>query len=200
MDLINFLEPIFLSYGWLIALLGGIFAGEEVIMTLSFFASKELIPLWVVFVFCSIGIFICDLFFFLIGRLRIVKNLSEVERIARMYGKLDKIISKLTKESTILALFYTKFIFGTRILTLIYLGIKRTKIKDFVLSIIIVIILWMSVVVSIGFFAGVAFFRILEIFKNLQLAIIFIVFLVVMLLIIKKWIGNKLTQGQRRLK
>ena len=196
---IEFVRPLLSQYGVLISFLGGFFAGEEVIMTLAFLAANGLISIWTVFVFCFIGIILCDLFFFFIGRIRIIRNLKKYKKITHVSKKMDKFVTKLSRGSPFLALFYTKFIFGTRIATLIYLGYKRISLKRFLLSDIGVGLLWMSIVVSLGWFAGSSFNLILDLFKNVQIALLFLIIFAVIIIAVQKWIAKKLMQKQKQL-
>jgi len=193
MDLVTIIEnaiPLLSQYGILISFLGGFFAGEEVIATLSFLSTQGYISIWVVFIFCFIGILLCDLFFFSIGKFKLFSSFKKFERIMKISKKVDKIVSRLSKESPIRALLYTKFIFGTRIATLIYLGIKDITYKKFIKSDFIVGILWMSIVVSIGWFAGSSFRLIIKILGNIQIALGFLVLFIVIIFIIFKILQN----------
>lgn len=187
------------DYGWLVALLGGIFAGEEVIITLAFLAANGYISIWTVFIFSFIGIFLCDLFFFIIGRMKFVENLKQFESISHFHSKLDNFIELITRKSTFRALLYTKFIFGTRIFTLILIGLRKTKFGEFILSDLIVVLIWMSVVVSLGWFAGNSFNLIIKIFNSIQIAILFLVAIIIIILLIKRWIEKELIKKQNRL-
>ncbi len=192
--LIERLIPLLSQYGILISFIGGLFAGEEVIATLSFLSAQGYINIWVVFIFCFIGILICDLLFFSVGKFRIFSKFSRFKRLVHFSNRVDNLVIKITKKSTIRALLYTKFIFGTRILTLVYLGFRGTQYKDFLKSDFIVGILWMVIVVSIGWFAGASFRKIIEIFANLQLAFGVLILFVAIIFIIFKIIENKLAK------
>lgn len=182
----------------LVSFFGGLLAGEEVIITLAFLSARGILSLWVVFVFCFAGILICDSFFFFIGKIKFLGKLKKISRLHITYKKIEKIVNKITGDKIILALFYTKFIFGTRIATLIYLG-RKNSFKKFIFADFIVGIMWMSVVVSLGWFAGASFYFIIDVFKNIQFAILFLVMFIIFLLLLKKWVAHQLIKRQKLL-
>jgi membrane protein DedA with SNARE-associated domain len=196
MGIVEYILSLISSYGGLASFLGGFFAGEEVIMTLSFLSANGIIPIWKVFLFSFLGIVLCDTFFYALGRMKIVQNISSFKRFASLSKKYKSLILKLNKKGTLNLLFTTKFIFGTRILTLLYLGFRRTKLLEFFISDLIVGLFWMVIVVSLGWFSGSSFYLILNIFKNVQVALLVIVLLILTFVGLKKWISTKILKKQ----
>lgn len=197
MEILEFIMGLFENYPILIAFLGGLFGGEEVIITLSFLSANGFIPIWILFVFALIGVFLSDIFVFFIGKLRIIKNFKNIEKFSKVYMQVDSRISKLTRESVFLTLLYTKFLYGTRVLTLIYVGLKDIKLRKFMLYDFIVTFIWMCVIVSIGWFAGSSYNLIYKIFKNVQIALLTILIFVVLFFILRKWVGKKLIKMRK---
>jgi len=196
MALVEFILSLLSTYGELASFLGGFFAGEEVIMTLSFLAANGVLPLWKVFLFSFLGILLCDSLFYFIGRSKLVGSLQKFEKFAHISKKYEHIILKIDKKGTLNLLFTTKFIFGTRLLTLLYLGFKKVKIAEFLISDFIVGLFWMAIVVSLGWFSGSSFYLVLDIFKNIPLAIAGILILVLAFIGIKTWISKKILKKQ----
>lgn len=196
MGIVEYILSLISSYGELASFLGGFFAGEEVIMTLSFLSANGIIPIWKVFLFSFLGIVLCDTFFYALGRMKVIQNLSNSKRFTSLSKKYEPLILKLNKKGTLNLLFTTKFIFGTRILTLLYLGFRKTKVLEFLISDLIVGVFWMVIVVSLGWFSGSSFYLILNIFKNVQIALLVIVILVLILVGIKKWISGRMLKKQ----
>ncbi len=196
MGIVEYILSLISSYGELASFLGGFFAGEEVIMTLSFLSANGIIPIWKVFLFSFLGIVLCDTFFYALGRMKVIQNLSNSKRFTSLSKKYEPLILKLNKKGTLNLLFTTKFIFGTRILTLLYLGFRKTKVLEFLISDLIVGVFWMVIVVSLGWFSGSSFYLILNIFKNVQIALLVIVILVLILVGIKKWISGRILKKQ----
>jgi len=182
------------QYPILASLLIGIFTGEEVILILAFLSSQGVLPLWIVFVFVPIGTFITDIFFFFIGKTKLINKIKDWKHFSKGYSKTDKFVGKLTKEKHILALFYTKFIYGTRIVTLIFLGLRGTKYSQFFKYNIIITILWAMIVIPLGYLAGKGYIIILNIFRSVELGLLFLLIFIILFFLIKKWISTKLVK------
>ena len=200
MGFVESLLAIFSNYPSLISFLGGLLGGEETLLALSFLAANNMIPLEILFIFGFLGVYVCDLIVFSIGRFKLVHNFEKLEKHSPVYQRIDKFISKLTNESPFLALMYTKFIYGARLLTLIYLGLKKISLKQFLVSNFIVDLIWMSVIIMLGWLAGSGFKFVLDVFKNVQAAIGLVIVFVIILLIGRKCINVALTVKQKQLK
>jgi membrane protein DedA with SNARE-associated domain len=198
MGIVDFILSLLSSYPEICSYLVGVFLGEETIMFLSFLSSQGYLPILTVFIFSTLGTFTSDLFFFSISKIRYFQNLEKESSLYRQYQKIDTLVGRLTKENHLLILFYTKFIYGTRIMTIMYLGVKGVSFRKFLIFNSIITILWSLVIVSLGWLAGQGYLFILDLFRNIQLAIFFILLLIIVLLVIKKWIQKKLTREQEK--
>ena len=191
-EIFNILSGYLSQYPILTSFLIGIFTGEEVILILAFLSAQGVLPLWVVLVFVPLGTFLCDTFFFFIGKTRIVNRLKEWKHFSRNYKRVDEHVGKLTRERHILTLFYTKFIYGTRIVTLIFLGLKGTSYSQFFVYNLAITILWAIIIIPLGYFAGKGYTFIIDIFRSVELGLLFILLSVILFFLIKKWISTKL--------
>ena len=100
-------------------------------------------------------------------------------------------------KKALMILLSTKFIYGTRILTIIYMGIKGMSFKDFLFNDFLIGLIWMSIIVLLGWFAGNSFKVILGLFKNVQLAILSIVIFITMIIVYKIWSRKKFIKMQK---
>ena len=169
----------------LLSLLAGIFAGETVILTLStIISSTNSSLIWQVLIFSYIGELIAEFFFFFLGRTKLIYQLNKIQKFRSGLKKSGKIIDKLTDKSVLKTLFYSKFIYGVRTLTVIYLGYKRTSWKNFIKTELIVMGMAVSLVVAIGYFIGQGYKIALYLFRSFKIAmtIVFILFFVYYLL------------------
>ena len=195
-DILKIILEYISQYPILSSLLVGIFTGEEVILVLAFLSAQGVLPLWVVFVFVPLGTFICDAFFFFLGRTKFVNRIKEWKHFSKGYEKVDANVGRLTKDRHIFTLFYTKFIYGTRIATLIFLGLKGISYSQFFKYNLIITILWAMIVIPLGYFAGKGYGIILNIFRSVELGLLFILIFIIFFFIIKKWISTKLMKKQ----
>lgn len=196
---LNSLIPFFSQYGILILILSGIIGGEEVIISLVFLSAMGLFPLWWILVFVTLGEFISDLTIFSLAKLKFFHRFKRIERLTRLYEKADKFIIKISKESTFLTILYSKFIYGTRIFTLVYLSSKKVQWKKFILSDFLVFIVWMSIVVAVGWFAGSSIKKLTSTFKNIEFTLLLLLVFIIFIIVIKKWIQKKLLKKQKQL-
>ena len=188
--LIEILTPFLEQYGFLITLLIGILGGEIAVITLSFLAANGILPLWWIIVFVTIGQIISDIIVYGIGRSGNLFKLNKKGFYSKAYKKIDVMASKITNNffSTFL---YAKFIYGLSIPTLIYYGAKKYDFRKFLLFDIIIVLFWMAVIVSIGWFAGSGFSFAVRIMKNPPVALFIIALFMVFLVLVKKWIDKK---------
>jgi membrane protein DedA with SNARE-associated domain len=196
---INSLIPFFSNYGIFILLLSGILGGEEVIISLVFLSAMGLFPLWWILVFVTLGEFISDFTIFSLGRLNLFHKFKKIERFTRLYEKADRFIIKVSKESTFLTLLYSKFIYGTRIFTLVYLSSKKTQWRKFIISESLVLIVWMSITVAVGWFAGASVKQLSLTFKKVEFTLLLLLIFIIFIVMVKKWIQTKLLKKQKRL-
>jgi len=196
---IDLLIPFFSQYGILILTLSGILGGEEVIISLVFLSAMGLFPLWWILVFVTLGEFISDFTIFSLSRLNLFHKFKKIEKLTRLYNKADKFIVKVSKESTFLTLLYSKFIYGTRIFTLIYLSSKKIQWKKFLISESFVLIVWMSITVAVGWFAGASVKQFSSAFKNIEFTLLLLLIFIILIIVIKKWIQTKLLKTQKQL-
>jgi len=196
MTVLEFIFTLFSSYGELASFLGGFFGGEEFIIALSFLAAKGILPIWKIFLFSFLGIFLHDVFFYAIGRSRIFQNIQKFEKFIHLSKKYEHIIVKIDKKGVLNLLFTTKFIFGTRLLTLVYLGFKKKKIKEFLIGAFIIEFFWVSLFIFLGWFLGNSFYLFWDIFKNVPLAITTILLLIFFFIKFRKWMSNKILKKE----
>lgn len=176
------------SHAIWISIVAGFLAGEELILVLAFLSAQGMLPVWIVFIFGLIGLLIRDTLLYFIGFLRPLYKLNKYARVNRISANLDSFVQKTTKQSMARMLLYTKFIFGTRILTSLYLGYKRVKPSKFLFNNTLIWAILVTIFISIGYFAGESFIFIMETFKSMTLAIAFLLLLIIFFL----WVQRKL--------
>lgn len=193
------LMPFFSQYGILILILSGILGGEEVILSLVFFSAMGLFPLWWVLVFVTLGEFMSDFAIFSFAKLKRFEKVKKTERLTKIYEKVDTFIIKVSKGSTFLAILYSKFIYGTRIMTLVYLSSKKVRWQEFIVSDFLVLMVWMSITVTVGWFVGTSVKQLGSIFKNLEFTLLLLLVFIIFVIFIKKWIEKKWLKKQKQL-
>jgi len=185
------------KYGILTAFLGGFVTGESVIITLAFLSANGYIPLWWILVFSTLGLFLSDFIPFFIGRLRIFKKFTKYKRFAPIFKRIDLVNRKFSKDRLFLTLLYGKFIYGLSIPVIMYFSSKKVSLKKFIINDFFVVVIYMFFIVSIGYFAGKGFNLLLEIFRSLRIALLFLILLIIIIYLLRKWMSIRLLNRKK---
>jgi len=126
--------------------------GEELIIPLSILVGHGLWDLQTLFIATFISTIMADLTWFLLGRHGIQKH-RLFERHKHRYKKISKFIRKISK-SEFKLLLITKFIYGTRIFSIIYLSLEGLSISKFLKLNFFVVSIWLSAIIGMGWMIG----------------------------------------------
>ncbi|PIZ50586.1 hypothetical protein COY27_06600 [Candidatus Woesearchaeota archaeon CG_4_10_14_0_2_um_filter_33_13] len=196
MSLVTTILSFFLQYTPLLSFLGAIIGGEETLILLSILASQGHLLVWTVFIFFYMGIITSDLLWYFIGRTKLFDWMIKRKYISKVYLRWDKLLNRATKGNNFQALLITKFLYGLRLPTIMYLARERMHFKSFLFYTIIVNFIWTSIIMMIGWSAGKGISLATDLSNNLilYLVLIGITMLVFTLLIkflskiTKKWL------------
>jgi len=187
------------EYGILISFLGGFITGESIILFLSFLSANGLIPIWYILVFSTLGMFLSDFIPFTFGKFKFIRRLLK-KKISTHEKKIEEALMKYARNNLFLTLLYSKFIYGISIPVLIYLGYKKTPYSKFIWTNLLVEIIFVPIIVYLGFLAGKGFRFVLIIFDNMRIAILSLIIFIILLIYIRKWIDQKFMKKQKQLK
>ena len=180
-----------------ISLVSGFLGGEEIILFLSFLSGQGTLPFWILFVFAYIGTIASNILWYFAGKTIIIDKIVHWKKIRKTYEKIVHLIDKSKKRNEILALFVTKVIYGTRIITIMLLSKKGMSFLQFVIYSSTATLVWYIIVIPIGWLAGRGFTFLFEILENLQLAIAFIVSAIVVFYIIRVAVHNYIVKKHK---
>ena len=79
--------------------------------------------------------------------------------------KIILAIEKLSSNKTFLMLLYTKFLYGTRLITILHLSSRKISFRSFFLFNIISAVIWLFVVIPLGWLAGMGVINLLPAFS-----------------------------------
>ena len=198
LSVISSLGPLIKDYSIIFVFATSLFLGEEIVLILSFLSANGFLPLWVVFVFCFAGRVISDFFFFLLGKLELSDFLKKYQG-GKVYKKVDKVFSKLNRKSIFVTLLYTKFLVGLRAAMMVYIGIKGISIKKVIIGNAGAILVWLLVLIPIGWFAGSSFKLILIVFRDLKIAVLFLIVFAIIGFFISRYIHKKILDRRTQL-
>ena len=112
------------------------------------------------------------------------------------YNKLSAFVDKITYNKPFLALLFMKFLYGTRFLIIIYIAMRQVKLKTFLFYDIIGTIIWLLVIIPIGWLAGKGAYNIIPIYKNIGYSIFILILSFVIFKLISRWLKNKITDAK----
>ena len=123
-----------------------LFSGDSVMFNLGGFSNLGYFDFLVLLIISVLANLTSDIIFFLIGGKILIKiKFKELE-------KKKKRVKKFFKRKAVLSIFLSKFIYGTRALTVILLGeLKLISLKKFVFYDIFALTIISSVVLSLGY-------------------------------------------------
>jgi len=176
----------------LIAFLGSLLIGEEVLVFLSILAGKGIISLWNIFLYGFLGSLLGDLFWFYIGRTRIIDWLKKVKFIRKSYGHSKPLLEKLSVREMhgwkcLIYFGASKFMGVIKVLAVVYASRRKMKFSRFIKWNVPALILWMIPMLFAGWLAGKGFTLLLIVLKNLQMALGLAVIIAIILYIAVKW-------------
>ena len=178
---INTLISFLGDYFFVIVLIGTIISGNLFIIFISTLSGQGIFPYWQVLIISLIGTFISDTIWFNLGKTKYINNLVKRPHFLYHYYYIKKALYKSTERNKFLVFLGSKFVYGTKILTLMYVGKRNLKRKDFIIYNFSSSIIWVTILVSIGWLAGKGFTKILESFNNLRTALTVFILLIVLL-------------------
>lgn len=179
------------SYGLIAVFLGSVLFGETIIIASAFLAAGGIFPLLWVFIFTFLGTVISDSIWFYFGN-NIISLSSKLAKKSEKYkGYLIK-LDKFTGNKTFLALLFIKFLYGTRILTIVYLSIKKTGFVKFLLFDIIGTLIWLPIIIAMGWFTAKGANNLISLFNRIEYILAVLVLLIITIRIATSWLTKKI--------
>lgn len=183
------------SYSYVISFFAPAFGGDAAAIALAFLSAQGHYPLWTLFTFSVAGTVFADSVWYFIAKHRVVNHIRNGSRFSAKYQKVEETVGRLSRNNDFLLLLMAKYIYGTRIVTIFYVSLKELAFGKFLVYSSITAVLWIIPICTIGWLAGKGFDMVLTTFRNVQLAITFLVVLVVLFYliqrVIKRWLIQK---------
>jgi len=125
--------------------------GQEMILPLAFLVGEGMWNLPHLFAVTFVATLTVDLFWF--GFARLGRRWKRLEHFTREDSRVKKFVQRLSKNEATLLL-VTKFMLGTRVVSVLYLSLDGLKVFRFMLLNILVTIPWLAIIITIGWLAG----------------------------------------------
>ena len=183
------------AYAHPVIFFGAFFFGEAVIVTAAFLAAQGTLSISTVFILSLLGTLIADTLWFFSGRyvLSLTHRFDKYEEKYR--GFLNHLV-ELYERSPFLSLLFIKFLYGTRVLTILFLSMRKMPIRTFFFYNTIGTLIWLSVITVVGFVAGrtIGIERITSSFRKVELTLLFLVILLVAVRFGTTWITRRFSK------
>ena len=195
MTLLQALISLISSHIYIASFLAGFFGGEETaILFLTLLINNKYLIL-IFFIFFQIGTLVMDLVIFLFSRTKAFDSIVKKEFASKSYKQFVYIMNKYGHKNPFVTILITKFIYGTRMVTLIYMAREKLKFGRFMAYNVIITFIWMSVVTALGLAVGASVSAIISSVKRVELGIILFFALSILIYVInmriKKWLLKK---------
>lgn len=185
MELLLYLAGLLSMHKYLLAFLGALLIGEEAVFFLSVLAGSGSFPIWALIGFGFLGLVIADMIWFVIGKCSRVKAWRTKVLDVRGYKELRLFGNYLDKKHELLSFFVSKFVYGIRFIKLISAGARGMHWRKFIVLDSISVLLWMAIMVPLGFWAGKGFSILFKIVNGIEGVMTLLFFGVVLIVIIE---------------
>ena len=180
----NVLE-ILINHNYILSFAAGLIT-EELVLFLAILSGKGGIPFWAVFFFGLLGALCIDTLYFIIARTKFITYLRKIKFVSKSFRKMPKFVRNFGDKNNLGNLIISKFIYGTRMISIMAISIKGIKFGKFFAYDLIALIIWGVILLPLGWLAGRGITLFLHVAKNLEK-----LFLITLLIIIIYHFGIK---------
>jgi len=186
-------EEIILFFGnqiELITVLVAFFGGIESILFLGILSGQGIAPLWKIIVFSYIGYFLFEIMWFWIARSKIAEIIKKRKTARKTYRHAVKIIERITGGRRFFALLVAKIVYGSGIITLVYLSRERLTFRRFMAYNSVALFIHIVLISYIGWLGGRGLSGVVDLFDSARIFILFIVIFVVAFYFVQMYVRN----------
>ncbi|NCN99412.1 hypothetical protein COU62_03255 [Candidatus Pacearchaeota archaeon CG10_big_fil_rev_8_21_14_0_10_35_219] len=190
MGAIDLIVNLFGAYSYLLYFIAGLFTGEAGIVFLMVLVVHGTIPFLPMILLFLLGALVIDIVIYIIA----TKGLSKLKKyhlISKGSEKLGMVIDKYVRGNEFYAILIAKFLQGTNLVLLVYLSVEKLDYKKYIKYDLLATLIWITEMAIIGWLVGQGFKIVLTVFKSIQLAILFLIVVLVILYFIQKWLDKK---------
>jgi membrane protein DedA with SNARE-associated domain len=158
-------------------------------MFLSSLAGQGVLPLWKVFFFCYLGNFFSDCVWFAFGRTRLIQRIFLSRYFSRSYEKMNDVL-KTFDSRELFVFILVKFIYGIRVITIVYFGGRRYNPSRFLAYNSIAILVITTAVTVSGWGTGRGIGLFMDIFGSIRTAFTSLVAIALLIHVVRKLAGR----------
>lgn len=196
-DFAIWLQTLIIQYPtlqYLVIFLGAAFGGEVAMITLSFMAAQGLFPLHTLFIVSFFGTMSSDILYFLMARTALANRLFSHRYTNHTVNMITEAVRKVSRGSHFTALLLANFMIASRIILIMYVSKTKLKFSRFLYYESVSLILWLLVLISIGFLAGLGFTYISGLLENIYAGIGFLLLILLVVVAVQLWLKRHFTK------
>ena len=184
------------SYAPLVCLIGAYFGGDALIIFISSLSGQGLVSYWTIVLFCTLGTTSADVMWYFLGRTRLAGKLISSRQLAAGYSKIERIFSKYGGNDFLLLLI-VKFVYGIRVVTIVYFSRERRRFGRFLAFDSFAVIVITLFVTTLGWLAGKGIGSYVSIYENFRDAVKIIVIVLVVFFVLKSLVNKWLLREKK---
>ncbi len=177
---------------------GPLLGGEFVIISFAFLSAQGVVSLLLLVVLSFIAVFFADAIWFFLGRTTVAQRIISHRHVSPTAVIIFEAIRRASRGNHFIALVLAKLMPGTRILMIMYMSKSDIVFRKFVLYNAVAILIWLLVIISIGFISGAGFTYLAEIFKNVYISVGFVFVIIIIIIAIHLWIKKQFTRERNQ--
>lgn len=172
---------------------GAFFFGETVIITASSIAAREEWSVFVVALAAFLGTISSDTLWFLLGGWLRLKS-ERIPAVRKRWERAEKTLDRAPIQGhPFLVLLFVKFLYGSRIAMILYFAARGVRTLHFVLFDAAGTIVWLAVIVPLGYGMGKGLVRAFPVLNTVQMMILVLVVSFLIFQVFRLWVTKKLT-------
>ena len=181
------------EFHWPAIFIGTVLFGETVIITAAFLAAEGLWTLSDVFWLSLAGTVVSDSAWFLFGH-KILVFFNRWGKHKPRGERLLSAIENITGTNRFALILCVKFIYGTRIFTIMYLSMRKMNYLRFVAYDTIGSTIWLCVMCTIGWMAGKSIANLAPYWNTFEYTALFLILVIAVFKIGTIWLSRKIAK------
>lgn len=173
---------------------GAAAGGEIALVTLAFLAAQKILPLPALIIFSALGTFFADSVWFILGRTAPVRKIISHRYATPTMEVITEALRRFSHGNNFVMLIMAKFLVGTRIVTLFFISTIYDKYRKFAEHNVVAIIIWLAVVIPVGYLSGLGFTYIAGVLQNIYAGLGFILLVILVIIVLQIWLKKILIQ------
>jgi len=169
---------------------GAVFFGETVLLAATFLAAEGVWSVYTVFVIFVVGTIIADVAWFAFGE-QVMHYARRWDAVRTRYEDYMSAFSEKSNRAQFLYLLFFKFLYGTRIITIVYLSVHGMSLWKFVIFDTIATIILTLAVMAAGLMVWNGIVSALPILHSVQFGLVVLVVLAIAFNFLTRWLGKK---------